>query len=101
MKQKTRKISVVGLTLCVIYGVIALALVALALSESDPKGRFVLLQLPIALQMGFVHAVGLGGLLHGLSWTMAYVCLGIPTLVALYFGGAYAQKLLGAKSLRT
>ncbi len=90
----SRKISIVGVVFCAIYAFISLALIALAMSEADPKGKFVLLQLPIVLQMALVDSVGLEALLSGLSWPMAYLFLGLPTLLLLYFVGAQLQRVL-------
>jgi hypothetical protein len=61
---------------------------------ADSKGAFVLLQLPLALQASLLQALGLGWLLERLSWSTAYVILGIPTLVLLYFVGKFPGKCL-------
>lgn len=68
------------MTLCAIYIVVAAACVAFAFNASgDPKGHFVALQLPIALQLALLDALGLGMFLEHLSWVSAYILLGIPT----------------------
>ncbi|MBD3817047.1 MAG: hypothetical protein IE913_11505 [Halothiobacillus sp.] len=53
----------------------------------DTKGRFVFLQLPLALQMVGLHALGLRHWLHELGWVEAYLWIGLPTLVLFYAAG--------------
>ena len=73
------------MTLCAFYIVVAGACVAFAFGVSgDPMGHFVILQLPIALQLALLDTLGLGVFLEQLSWVSAYILLGIPTLLALY-----------------
>jgi hypothetical protein len=56
-------------------------------AEGDFKGQYVFLQLPLALQMAGIDAMGLSSELQNLSWIGAYALLGLPTLMILYFVG--------------
>lgn len=79
-----------GLAFCTLYGAITGVCAALAITSSgDPKGRFVFLQLPIALQAASLDALGFGWILEHLSWEAAYLVLGIPTLAVLYLAGRF------------
>lgn len=78
----------IGKVLCLIYAVIIIVCFAVAFSaEGDLKGQYVFLQLPIALQMAGIHEIGLSSKLQNLSWVGAYVLLGLPTFLLLYFVG--------------
>jgi hypothetical protein len=74
--------------LCIIYALFMIACFAIAYSaEGDFKGQYVFLQLPLALQMAGIDAMGLSSELQNLSWIGAYALLGLPTLMILYFVG--------------
>ena len=77
--------SKVGIGLCVLYLAATACCVFSSLgAEGDPKGQFVLLQLPIALQLGALDAIGFRPVLRQLSWAGAYALLVPPTLAGLY-----------------
>jgi hypothetical protein len=57
------------------------------------KGRFVFLQLPIALQSAALQALGLSRHLQGLGWLGAYLVLGLPTLAILYLAGRLLDRV--------
>lgn len=78
----------IGLALCVAYVAVAASCVAIAFSADDAKGKFVFLQLPIAMQAALLQSIGLGPLLESLSWPAAYALLGVPAVALLYFVGA-------------
>lgn len=81
-----------GLVLCALYGTVIAVCVALAMTAGgDPKGRFVFLQLPIALQASALDALGLGWLIERLTWGTAYLALAIPTLAMLYLAGRFVS----------
>jgi hypothetical protein len=93
MSAHPRRFSRLGLGLCITYLVLALAAVAWsALAAGDPKGRFVLVQLPIAIQAAVLDSLGLGSLLDGLSWVGAYIALALPTFALLYGVGALVER---------
>ncbi|MBA2079279.1 hypothetical protein PCA_12285 [Rhodanobacter sp. PCA2] len=85
-----------GLTLCFLYLVIV-GLCALASlgSSGDPKGEFVLLQLPLALQLAALDWLGLSRALSNLPWAGAYLLVGLSTLALLYGLGWGLGKLFG------
>lgn len=77
-----------GLVLAGLYVAIIIACFVVASNAGgDTKGRFVFLQLPLALQMGGLDALGLRHWLYGLGWTEAYLWIGLPTLVLFYAAG--------------
>ena len=83
-----------GLVLCLTYVAFTIWCIASALLSSDVKSRFVLLQLPIAAQGALLDAIGLGQLLHSLTWLSAYALLALPTAVLLYVFGKQAGRLI-------
>lgn len=88
------RINRTGLVFCALYVVATCTCFALAFSSGDFKGRFVFLQLPIALQLSVLSSLGLGPLLTNLSWVAAYVVIAIPTFGLLYFSGWFIERLL-------
>ena len=95
---RRHSVSRTGLALCIAYlAVVALCVWLTFSGEGDPKGRFVLLQLPIALQMSpFMRQ---NSSLEGLSWVGAYALFGIPTLIFLYGTGhvigSWIRRMMG------
>ncbi|MCR6629508.1 MAG: hypothetical protein NVV74_05300 [Magnetospirillum sp.] len=73
-----------GTSLCALYALIIAICVATAYSSGDSKGRYVLLQLPIAPQMALIHELGLVPSARHLSWVEVYALLGSPTFAILY-----------------
>ncbi len=93
-KQQKLTYSKVGLAFVVFYLILTLICVIWAFTVSDPKGKFVLLQLPVALQLVVVQELGYIKLLVGLSWFVIYPLIIIPTLVILYQIGAMINSFL-------
>jgi len=83
-----------GIAFCTVYVLLAIASVAWGLSVDDSKGRFVLLQLPLALQIAGLDAFGVLPYLEGLSWTATYLLIVPPTLVVLYSAGTVVGTLV-------
>ena len=83
-----------GIVLCTIYLALTTVFVAFALATSDPKGRFVLLQIPIAQQDKLVRSWGLGWLLEDMSWVTAYALLVPATLIVLYIAGLVLNHMV-------
>jgi len=76
------------------YGIVIAACVAIAFSKKyDFKSRFVLLQLPIALQCALLDALGLTPYLARVSWLGTYALLGLPTFAFLYLVGWFIDIL--------
>lgn len=73
-----------GWVFCALYAALILLCFAVALS-ADPKGRFVIIQLPIALPMAGVIALGWErALFPYLNWITAYLVFAVPTFMSLY-----------------
>ena len=87
--------SKVGIGLCVVYLAATACCVYSSLgAEGDPKGQFVLLQLPIALQLEALDAIGFRPVPGQLSWAGAYTLVVPPTLAGLYgLGWLFARAL--------
>lgn len=85
--------TIAGFALCLIYlGLTAVALIASAKEKYDAKGRFVLRQGPIVLQLALLEALGLRALLKRLTWFSGYALIVPPTLAALYGIGWLMEK---------
>lgn len=90
-----------GFILCFLYSLIAgLCVWASVSSTGDTKGEFVLLQLPLALQLAALDWLGLSSALSNLPWVAAYMLIGLPTLALLYSVGWALGKLVHALSLQ-
>lgn len=84
-----------GLGFCILY----LALTALFVWGShnaggDTKGAFVLLQLPLTFQLGFIDWLGLAQVTEGWSWGVSYAVIVPLTLLFLYCAGWAIGRLL-------
>jgi len=91
------KISKIGLVLALIYLILLLACVVWAFTVTDPKGKFVILQLPLAIQMAGLDEIGILKYFTDISWTIAYVMIGIPTLLIYYCIGCILDKVFSRK----
>ena len=89
MSGYVRARSKLGIFFCAVYVISTCLCIYFGLRTDnyDAKGHYVLLQLPLALQMAALSAIGLAPLLVKLSWPAAYVIIGLPTLVLLYYLG--------------
>jgi len=91
-----RRFNRLGLSLCAIYLALTLILVLAALSaDGDPKGHFVLLQLPIALQLAVVDLLGLTNHMREWSFPVAYSVFVPATCIALYASGIAISYVWG------
>jgi hypothetical protein len=89
--------SKIGLAFCLVYVALAgLCIWASLDSAGDPKGSFVLLQLPLVLQLGLLDWLGLSSLLRGASWPVAYSAIGSLTLAVLYLSGWLVSRAIRA-----
>ena len=91
------KINNIGLIFGLIYFVIVLVFVIWANTLSDPKSQFVILQLPLAVQMAGLHEMGILKYLTGMSWVGTYIFIGIPTLLFFYFIGCLFDKIFSGQ----
>jgi hypothetical protein len=86
-----------GMAFCLIYMLIIILCCSLALwADGDPKGQFVLLQLPLALQLGILHKIGLDTLLPN-SWFVGYLVIVPPTFAPLYCFGWFIEYMKARK----
>ena len=76
-----------GIVLVMLYLILTVLTVLAAWYTGDDKGRFVLLQLPLALQMALLDTLGLMGWFAGLSWSAAYFVFVPATCICLYHLG--------------
>ena len=91
------RFSKTGAALALCYAVITMACIGVSISDQgDPKGSFVLLQLPIAVQAALLDSIGLGEFLTSLGWVSTYIVLGVPTIIILYIIGRFLGRLLSA-----
>lgn len=83
-----------GLILCALYVGIIFACAIWAQFITDPKGKYIVLQLPVVLQHGLLLAIDATWLLEGLSWPAAYLLLGIPMLALLVLLGNVIEHVV-------
>lgn len=79
-----------GIIFCQIYAfIIALCLVITLSNEGDPKGQFVLLQVPFGFQQAVLHElhINFSQSDRALYWLKGYTLLVLPTFLLLYFVG--------------
>ena len=79
-----KNLSTTGIVLVTIYLATSIGLVAYAQTLSDPKSKFLFLQLPIVLQHALLVELDLNNLLRGVSWPSTYLALVPPMCVILY-----------------
>lgn len=77
-----------GIAFCLTYLLAIVVCVGFTLTANgDPKGQFVVAQIPIALQGSLAVGLGFGPAMAKLSWPEAYLYLAGPTFVLLYVAG--------------
>jgi hypothetical protein len=89
--------SKMGMIFCLIYMLIIILCCSLALwANGDPKGQFVLLQIPLVLfaQLDILRKIGLDTLLLN-SWFVGYLVIVPPTFVLLYCFGWFIEYIKG------
>jgi|SRR5690554_2009110 len=74
------RITKTGTVLCSLYLITSIGCVVWALVSNDPKGSYILLQMPIVLQHGLLLALDATHLLKNMNWTGLYLLLGVPML---------------------
>ena len=99
-RPHTNRLSYLGIALASLY-LLWVILMVYGAMDADSKGNFVLLQLGVFPQFIVVDMLSalLGTkLMDGWDWVAVYVCLVPPMLLALYFFGAWVQRLWKAPS---
>ncbi len=94
------KLRKTGLVLSSLYILICVVFIAWSMFITDPKSKFVLLQIPVVLQHGILLYFGLTKLLSGLSWALIYVFLALPFTIMLYFIGHGLESLFSRVSCK-
>ena len=87
------RLSRIGLILGTLYIGIVIACVIWAQFITDPKGKFIILQLPVVLQHGLLLATETTWILKDMSWPYIYLLLGTPMLVLLVFLGNITENI--------
>ena len=87
------KFNKIGLIVASIYFIIVVACIVWAVLIDDPKGKFVILQLPLTLQMAGLDEIGILKYLPHISWASAYLLIGVPTLWFFYLIGCFFDKV--------
>lgn len=90
------RITKTGIALTIIYLTGLIVCVVWAQFIDDPKGKYVILQLPVVLQHGLLLSVNATHMLSGLSWFSIYIVLGVPMVFALMLLGQILE-LVAAK----
>ncbi len=80
-----------GLFLCLLYVAASAACVVWAQFVTDPKGKYVILQMPIVLQHGVLLAVDAAHILRNMSWPSLYLVLGVPMMGFLFLVGGVVE----------
>ncbi len=74
--------------MCQIYAfIIAICIVISLLKDGDSKGKFVLMSVPISLQQAALRELNIVTPRGQLYWLKAYILIGLPTFMLLYFVG--------------
>jgi len=77
------RVSKTGIGLITTYLLVMLICITWAQFIGDPKGKFVILQIPVVLQHGFLLVFDATHLLSGASWLLIYLVLGLPMVLML------------------
>ncbi|UKE46664.1 hypothetical protein [Xanthomonas cerealis] len=94
-----RRLSLLGVGLCLLYAVPA-ALCVGGAQGADDKGHFVLLQLPLTPQLLLPDALWADAWLRGMSWVAGYLLLVPPLLLLLYWAGHVLGQVLRRAAVR-
>lgn len=92
--KQVRTYSKIGLAFVIFYLLIVLICFVWAFSTSDPKGKFVLLQLPVSPQLALIQELGLEKFLYVSHWLIVYFLIIISTILVLYYIGNLIGKFL-------
>jgi hypothetical protein len=93
---KRFKVSTIGLILVGLYVIPSAVSLLYSTAIDDTKGKFILVQLPIALQLAL--AFRWAEALDGLSWTEGYLLFGLPVVALLYLTGWAIDAMRASRS---
>ncbi len=93
------KLRKTGLAFGGVYIGICLIFIVWGMFTTDPKSKFVILQLPVVLQHGVLLYLESTNLLAELSWFKIYLFLATPAVILLYFFG-FAIEIYSPKLMR-
>nr|WP_321466775.1 hypothetical protein [uncultured Desulfobulbus sp.] len=82
-----KKLSKTGVAFALFYILLSITILIYAKTIEDPKGRFVLFQLPLVPAASLLFKLGLIKYFTKFSWLIAYIILGIPTVISFYAFG--------------
>lgn len=88
------RLSRTGLIFGALYIGIVMACVIWAQFITDPKGKFIILQLPVVLQHGLLLATEATWTLKEMSWPYVYLLLGTPMLVLIVLLGNITDNIV-------
>ncbi len=94
VKMKQGAFSKTGITLVVVYLLISISLIVYAQFITDPKSKFIFLQLPIVFQHALLLELNLTNYLENISWPTAYLILMPPMMLSLYLFGHFLGHIL-------
>lgn len=81
------RITKTGIVLCSLYLIASVGFVIWAQFVSDPKGKYIILQMPVVLQHGLLLAFDATHILKTMNWVEVYLVLGTPMLCFLILLG--------------
>lgn len=88
------RITKTALALCCLYLIVSFCFVIWAQFVSDPKGKYIFLQMPVVLQHGLLLAFDTTRILKNMSWVEIYLVLGLPMLGFLVLVGSLIETFV-------
>ncbi len=85
------RITKTGIVLCSLYLIVSVGCVIWAQFISDPKGKHIILQMPVVLQHGLLLAFDVTHILNTMNWAEMYLVLGFPMLGFLVLLGSLIE----------
>lgn len=99
LNHQHKYFSKTGIAFVLVYVLITAICLVMLFSTSDPKGRYVFLQLPIALQMAVFNTLDLDKYLMPINWFCAYIIFWLPTVFFLYCMGWTLSQIIKSLSI--
>lgn len=88
-----RVLNKTGMVLVLFYLTTCLIFLIWDQTITDPKGQFVIYQIPVVFQHAILMELNSNDWLNGASWPVVYLCLIPPTCFALYYLGKLTSTL--------